>query len=162
MARKLNAQAIANITRRMRAVPEELKRAAEAEIVRVAEKMAADMRRDVPVDEGDLYDTIKVVQLADDGGQIAVRIQAGGERTTDRIGTRTYDREVRIGSGDTAGRTKKAGGFNVTYDYAVGVEFGTSRVPARPYFWPNYRRHKKRVKAALSRVIRKAAKDLDG
>lgn len=138
MARKLNAQAIASITRRMRAVPEEMKRAAEAEIMRVAENMAADMRRDVPVDDGDLLDTIKVVRLADEGGQIAVRVQAGGERTTRRIGGR-------------------AG-----YDYAVGVEFGTQGTPARPFFWPNYRRHRRRIRASLSRAIRKAAIDLDG
>lgn len=163
MARKLDAQAIANITKRMLAVPQEVKKAAEVELERTANLMADGMRRDVRAyayDEGDLYDSIKVVRADDGTGQIVYRVQAGGPTTTTAIGTRTYDSEVRIGSGDTSGRKKKAGGHRVTFDYAAAIEYGTQDSPPKPFFWPNYRQNRRRVRAALTKVMRKAAKGL--
>jgi HK97 gp10 family phage protein len=138
MARKLDAQAIANITKRMLAVPQEVKRAAEVELERSANMMADGMRRDVRAyayEEGDLLDSIKVVRVDDETGQIVYRVQAGGEGTTRRDGRRPYD-------------------------YALAVEYGTQSKPARPFFWPNYRQNRRRVRAALTKAMRKAAKDL--
>ncbi|WP_304272103.1 HK97-gp10 family putative phage morphogenesis protein [Brevundimonas naejangsanensis] len=138
MARKLDAQAIANITKRMLAVPQEVKKAAEAELERTANMMADGMRRDVRAyayEDGDLHGSIKVVRVDDEAGQIVYRVQAGGEGTTRREGRRPYD-------------------------YALAVEYGTQNSPARPFFWPNYRQNRRKARAALTKVMRKAAKDL--
>ena len=62
---------------------------------------------------------------------------------------------VRVMAGGPA--TTKGG-----YDYALGVEFGTSDTPAGPYFFPSYRlgkrRHKGRVTRALKMSSKKVAK----
>lgn len=132
MARKLNAQAIATITKRMRAIPDELKRAAEDELLKSAEKMAKDMRRDVPIDTHDLLESIKVRTVKDEADQVLVRVSAGD-----------------------------ASAF-----YAHMVEFGAIMEngklrQAQPFFFPNYRRHKQRIRAALLRALRRTAAKLE-
>jgi HK97 gp10 family phage protein len=62
---------------------------------------------------GDLEESCTVVPGDNDGEVI---VQAGGPLTT---------KEVREGSG-------------VSYDYAEAFEFGTSRQPARPFFYNTY------------------------
>lgn len=124
MARKLNAQAIETIKRRMLAVPKKLRAAAEDELRRTGERMAEDMRRDAPVDDGDLRDSIHVRAIDDAADQVGVRVASSDWK-------------------------------------ANLVEFGTSRSPAQPFFFPNYRRHRRKVKAGLTRVLRRAAKDLE-
>lgn len=126
MARKLNAQAIASITKRMRAIPDELKRAAEDELLKSAEKMAKDMRRDVPLDTHHLLESIKVRAVKDEADQVLVRVSAGDESSF----------------------------------YAHMVEFGTIAQNAQPFFFPNYRRHKRRIRAALLRALRRTAAKL--
>ncbi|WP_165421307.1 HK97-gp10 family putative phage morphogenesis protein [Bradyrhizobium sp. Leo170] len=63
-------------------------------------------------------------------------VQAGGDMTT---------REVRDGSG-------------VPYDYAEAFEFGTSRQPARPFFWPTYRAMKDDIHEAINEAVSEALK----
>jgi HK97 gp10 family phage protein len=58
-------------------------------------------------------------------------VQAGGDMTT---------KEVREGSG-------------VEYDYAEAFEFGTSRQPARPFFWPEYRAHREEIEEAINDAV---------
>jgi len=43
--------------------------------------------------------------------------------------------------------------------YARFVEFGTQNMSARPFFYPAYRLHKKRVKGSISRAIKKGLKE---
>ena len=138
MAQKLTSQAIASIARRMRAVPEKVKQAAETEIRHRAEMLADDMRRDVrryAYEDGALHDSIKVERVEGEAGQIAVRVQAGGASTTvSSTGARPYD-------------------------YALGIEFGNSTSPARPFFYPNYRIHRRKIRSAVTRAMRKALKE---
>jgi hypothetical protein len=54
-------------------------------------------------------------------------VQAGGDLTTT---------EIREGSG-------------VEYDYALAFEHGTSRQPARPFFWPTYQARKDEIQKAI-------------
>lgn len=138
MVQKLNAQAIRAITQRMRAVPEKVKRAAEVAITARAEMLADDMRRDVrryAYEDGALLDSIETVRVKDETGQIAVRVQAGGASTT---------------------VTSKGA---PPYDYSHGIEYGNSTTPARPFFWPNYRTHRRKIRAAITRAMRKALKE---
>lgn len=62
---------------------------------------------------------------------------------------------VRVVAGGQA--TTKGG-----YDYALGVEFGTSDTTAKPYFFPSYRlgkrSHKRRVTRAMKNSSKKVAK----
>jgi HK97 gp10 family phage protein len=58
-------------------------------------------------------------------------VQAGGELTT---------KEVREGSG-------------VSYDYAEAFEFGTSRQPARSFFYPTYRAMRDQMQEAIDDAV---------
>lgn len=61
-------------------------------------------------------------------------VQAGGDLTT---------REIREGSG-------------VEYDYALAFEYGTARgQPARPFFWPEYRKRRDDIQTAIHEVATK-------
>lgn len=42
--------------------------------------------------------------------------------------------------------------------YARFVEFGTQRTPAQPFFFPAYRALRKRIRARISRAVRKAVR----
>jgi HK97 gp10 family phage protein len=58
-------------------------------------------------------------------------VQAGGDMTT---------KEVREGSG-------------VEYDYALGFEFGTSRQPARPFFYSTYNAMRDEIQEAITEAM---------
>jgi HK97 gp10 family phage protein len=58
-------------------------------------------------------------------------VQAGGDMTT---------KEVREGSGEP-------------YDYAEAFEFGTSRQPARPFFYPTYRAMRDQMQEAIDDAV---------
>lgn len=44
--------------------------------------------------------------------------------------------------------------------YARWVEFGTSKAPAHPFFWPAYRAMRSRIKSRITRAINKAIRSL--
>jgi hypothetical protein len=94
-------------------------------------------KRFVPRDEGDLADTIGMIEHPED---LKVVLVAGGPKTT---------RPVREG-------------VDLEYDYAFAQEFGTQEMPANPFFFPGYRLGKKRAKSRISRAITKAAKRVAG
>ena len=116
---------------------EALPKATRAEVRGVLEQSATEMvmlaKSLAPVDDGTLQMSIHQRPGRHD---LAVEVAAGGEATT---------REVRSGSG-------------VDYDYSLAMEFGTSEVAERPFFWPAYRAIKKRAKGRATRAIRKAAR----
>ncbi|WP_292047720.1 MULTISPECIES: HK97 gp10 family phage protein [unclassified Brevundimonas] len=131
MARKLNAQAIATIKRRMLAVPKRLRDAAEGELKRTAEIMANDMRRDIEPVSGNLRDSITVRVAEDEADQVLIRVAVDG----------------------------KDGFYGRFVEYGYISEEGRM-VPAHPFFFPNYRRHKRRIRAALLRALRRTAAKL--
>lgn len=144
MARKLDAAAIAELKRRIAAIPPHLARAAREQLKVDAERLAERMRRTVPVDEGDLRDSISVVDTSDGQYVARVKVTAGGAATR---------KPVR--------HTEK--GNAPLYDYALGVEFGYrtedgKHVEAKPFFHSTYRQQKKRIRSAVGRAITKAAK----
>jgi hypothetical protein len=63
-------------------------------------------------------------------------VQAGGDMTT---------KEVRDGSGHP-------------YDTALAFEFGNSRQPARPFFWPTYRAMKDDIQEAINEAVSEVLK----
>lgn len=144
-------------SRRLRAIPPLVRKQVRAQLTANAAELVRAQKAFAPVDDGDLRASIRF-EDASSAGRIAMTVKAGGSRTTKAIGTRTYDREVNINTGDTRGRAKKAGGKSVTYDYALGQEFGTEDMPANPFFFPPYRAKKR----AFKRTRNKAAKDAIG
>lgn len=63
-------------------------------------------------------------------------VQAGGDMTT---------KEVRDGSGEP-------------YDYSESFEYGNSRQPARPFFWPTYRAMKDDIQKAINDAVSEVLK----
>ncbi|WP_314945919.1 hypothetical protein [Bradyrhizobium cosmicum] len=64
-------------------------------------------------------------------------VQAGGDMTT---------KEVREGSGEP-------------YDYALGFEFGTSRQPARPFFYNTYEAMRDDMQQAIDDAVSEVLND---
>jgi len=79
-------------------------------LTRTAESVAEDIRQAAPEDEGALRDS---VQVKTDAQALRVTIEAGGPSTT------------------------KYGKNGRPYDHAMAVEYGTTRQPARPFFYPS-------------------------
>lgn len=156
--RPLDAAGRAALMRDFEAIPARMKAAARKEIHVAADRMVQQMKASVPVDSGDLKESIRKEDVSTPTW-IRVRVEVGGEKTTRQIGTRTYDREVSLGSGDTAGRKKTRGGKGVTYDYARAIEFGTEHQGPQPFFRPVSAREGKAGKSRLNRALKKAAEE---
>lgn len=122
-----------SLRRRLKAIPAAVKSQIRDALDKSADEMVATMKRLAPVDEGALRESIRKEPGDHD---LSVKVTAGGPMTT---------KEVRKGSG-------------AEYDYALGVEFGTSDTAAQPFFWPSYRLGRKRVKARSKRAVTKAVK----
>lgn len=119
-----------------------------------AKAMERHMKAIAPKRTGLLISTIEAIQT-DDGWMVV----SGGPKTQRKIGNRTYDRVIKIGEGaNTRGAKKKAGGSNVTFDYARGIEFGTKKRKADPYHRPARAKARKAHRSRIRRGINKIAK----
>ncbi|GGD30751.1 hypothetical protein GCM10011335_37260 [Aureimonas glaciei] len=116
-------------------VPAESKAEIRKALQAAAAQIVATQKSFAPVDDGTLRNTIRSETGSDESG-ISVRIMAGGAATT---------KPVREGQ-------------SATYDYALGVEFGTAESEAQSFFFPGYRANKKRAKARVRRGVKNAAK----
>jgi HK97 gp10 family phage protein len=104
----------------------------QAELLSAAQKQALQsLEKTDPT--GALEASCVVVPGATD---LEVLVQSGGELTT---------QEVREGSG-------------VEYDYALGFEFGTSRQPARPFFYNTYHARKDDIQDAINQAVSEVLK----
>lgn len=109
-----------------------------AAIDKSAAELVAAQKSVVPVDEGDLRDSIRT-----EPGEhpLQVVVTAGGEATT---------RPVRDG-------------VDASYDYSLGQEFGWSDNPeGNPFFFGPYRLLKRRVVGRVTRAGRKAIREVWG
>jgi HK97 gp10 family phage protein len=95
--------------------------------------MVAMAKRLAPRDDGDLQNSIIYFPGRRPTSFV---ITAGGALTT---------RPVREGA-------------DASYDYALGQEYGTSKMPANPFFWPSFRALRKGMKSRAGRALRKAIK----
>lgn len=138
-------------------LPYKLQRELAGRLKEIADELADDIRRVAPVKSGALRDSVRVRRGR---GTLELYVTAGGPTTTQDIGRTThYDREVSVGQGDTAGIARGTQG-QVTYDYALAQEFGTSKMPAHPFFYSTYRARAAGIRAeieqAVSDVVEKA------
>lgn len=133
---------IGRLKRRMAAIPKAVRAAVEPELLKQAEAMAGTMRQLVPVDDGDLRDSIAVTGP---GKVTPPYSQPGGMMLVPENAV-----VVTVGNEDVRY------GHLVEYGHAGG--FGGSVVPPHGFFWPSVRLHNKRATAALKRSIRKAVR----
>lgn len=134
-----------------RNIPEAAKDAANSATVKGAQRIAALQKQLVPVDEGDLRDSIVVTKP---GGTTPLYSQPGGQKIA-------REGQALITAGD----------FDVRYPHLV--EYGTAPhinagqfagtvnpgAKAQPFFWPAYRSLRTPVKSSITRAINKALKD---
>ena len=122
---------------RMRAIPKEVRAAVKPALMKSGEEIAASMKALAPVDEGDLRDAIEVTGP---GEQTPPYSQPGGTYTVPETGV-----AVSVGNRD------------VRYPHLV--EYGTTKAPAQPFFWPAFRSNRKRATNRIRRAIAKAVKE---
>jgi len=132
-----NDGGIGRLQKRLAAIPAEVKQAVQPTLLRQAEAMAATMRSFAPVDQGDLKESITVTPA---GQQTPAYSQPGGSMTVP-------ENAVAITVGNT----------DVRYPHLQ--EYGTSKHPAQPFFWPAVRLHRKKatrsIKSAVGRAVKK-------
>lgn len=117
-------------------MPAHVEAAARRAMEKGAKELVAAMKRMVPVDSGDLRDSIGWTWGSAPKGS---RVLA--ESASDSRGLKI---------------TVYAG--NNEAFYARWVEFGTSKSAAHPFFFPAYRSLRKRIKSRITREMRKAIK----
>lgn len=98
-----------------------------------ATEMVDTAKRLVPVEEGDLAQSIR---MSPGPRPTSFAVEAGGATTTKRV----------------------RAGTDAEYDYALAQEFGTQKMRARPFFWPAYRIMRRKFKGRAARAINQAVK----
>lgn len=144
-------------------LPQAVQNAAREALEQGADELVEAMRRLVPVDKGNLRDSIgwawdraPAGAVYSDGiggsstGGMRIVIFAGSTEGTKRLqrrdsGTRTRDQ----------GREGYFEAENARYQ-----EFGTSNMAANPFFYPAYRALRRKVKSRITRSINKAIRSL--
>lgn len=128
---------IGRIKARLAAIPKAVKDATQPALRKQAEAMAASMRGFVPVDSGELRDSIEVTP----GGQSTPPYsQPGGSMTVPENAV-----AVTVGNADVR--------YGHLVEYGHGNGFGGTNVPAHPFFWPAVRLHNKKAKQAIKRAV---------
>lgn len=122
-----------NIEQRLARIPKAAKAAVKPALDRSADELVTAQRSLAPTDDG----TLKASIQWHESDELKRTITAGGPTTT---------RPVRSGT-------------SATYDYALAQEFGTTKMPANPFFWPGYRLLRKRIRNRIKRAISNAVKE---
>jgi HK97 gp10 family phage protein len=116
-----------------RKLPRSVRKATSVALDGAATELSDAIRRRVPEDQGGLKDS--------------VRWDRGASKDAKKAAGADPDLTVRVIEGD-----RKA-------FYASMVEFGTTRTPAQPHFYPTYRSLRKRLSGRIKRAQRKAIKE---
>lgn len=129
-------QGIHRLRRRFeKTIPDGVREAARRVLEQNATELVAEMKRLVPVDDGDLRDSINWTWGDAPAGTL----------TIGTVGGRAYG-TLRI--------TVYAGGGDAFYGWFQ--EFGTVNMAPNPFFFPSYRKLKRRLKGRVTREIKKA------
>lgn len=120
--------------RRLLEIPKAARKAAERQVVIEAHKLAGKMKGIVPVDQGDLQDSITVTE--------------GGQRTP------SYSHPG--GSHVVPEGAAEVTAGNSAVRYAHLVEYGTKQAQSQPFFWPAVRVERPKIRRRIGQAIRKA------
>lgn len=117
-----------------------------------ADRLATAIKAEAPVRTGKLRDSIKVRRTRDD---LTLYVTAGGDATASPLRRDTrYSRDVEIGG---APQTVTRGGpGRVVYDYVRALEFGTRKMPPKPFFYPVVRRLEPEIREAIDQAVAEA------
>ncbi len=119
---------------RMQAIPKAVRQQCEPALIKSANELANSMKDKAPKRTGRLADSITVTKPNETTPPYS---QPGGSATAEEL-----EAIVTVGNSD------------VRYPHLV--EYGTSKMPAQPFFWPSARELQKRIKGRLKRTIKKA------
>lgn len=128
---------LARLSARLEAIPKAAVAAVQPALLKSGQELVARMKQLAPVDTGDLRDSI---ELTPAGQSTPPYSQPGGSQVVP-------ENAVYV----------TAGNSDVRYPHLV--EYGTTKAPAKPFFWPAYRLSKKRITNRLKRAIRKAVRE---
>ena len=128
----------------MMAIPQKIRDEVARELEAQAAKVVADMKRLVPVDSGALRDSIGWTWGNAPRGSVSVGTVRGRQFSRMAITIYAGTRDKSLGSADAF--------------YARFQEFGTVKMAANPFFYPSWRANKTRVKASLTRAVKRAVK----
>lgn len=112
----------------LRQAPFKAKRELAAKVKEQADRLADAIRNAAPVKTGALRNSIQVRRTRN---ELKFYVTAGGNDTS---------KEVRAGSG-------------VGIDYALHLEYGTSKMRAHPFFYPTARMMEAEINAALEKAV---------
>jgi len=127
-SKQLRIEGIENVKRNFNALTKGINPAAARVLKAVAEDVKKEAKELVPVDTGALRDSIRVIVTAKTAGNIT------------RVGVRAGGYEVNPKTGKLV-------------DYAVSVEFGTSRQMPQPYLIPAASKKASRIMRRLLREL---------
>lgn len=149
-------EGLADLKRKVAKVSKAAKPVLEAEMDWEAKDLVRRMKRIAA--RGETGNLVASIRQEPGPHDLARDVKAGGPLTTKKVGNRTYDGPVVLGSGDTKGRKKKAGGQSPTYDYANAAEFGREGQPADPFFFTTVRTRRKSYKRRRATALNQAVK----
>jgi len=132
---------IGRLRARMAAIPKAVREAVKPALVKSAEEMAATMRSLAPDDPAtDAPDLKTSIEVTGPGQQTPPYSQPGGSMTVP-------ENAAAVTVGDHVVR------------YAHLLEYGTTKAPAQPFFWPTVRLLRKRSTNRIKRAVSKAVRD---
>lgn len=134
---------IGRLQARLEAIPKRIRENVIPAVTKAAEDMASTMRLLVPVDTGELRDSIAVTPGDKSTPPFS---QPGGSMVVPELSA-----AVTVGNEDVRY------GHLVEYGHKGG--FGGKGVPAHAFFWPSVRLHRKKATARIKRAVSKAVKD---
>jgi HK97 gp10 family phage protein len=126
-----------SLLKRLERIPKEVKAAVAPALIKSGNELAAMQKHLAPVDTGALRDSIHVTLP---GETTPPYSQPGGSRVA-------RENEVLI----------TAGNSDVRYSHLL--EWGTTKAPAQPFFFPAYRLLRARIQRRLKRSISAAVKN---
>ncbi len=127
---------LASFRKRLRDLPEAVRRNIGPDLVAAAEDMAASMRQLAPKDSGDL---VASIAITGPGQQTPPYSQPGGSLTVP-------ENAVAITVGNSEVR------------YAHLVEYGTTRTAPKPYFWPAFRLGRAQAVKRIGQAVKSAVR----
>jgi HK97 gp10 family phage protein len=160
MARTARMERLEKAKAKMNALPASIREGISKALDGAADEIVAAQQRMVPVSSGDLKRSIRKVRGAYKPENANVRGVSLGGGTSGL----SDDLRIRIVAGDAKAWYARLVEFGTKGPRTIknywgheGVEKTVPAAKASPFFFPAYRANKKRVKARVSRAVKKAA-----
>lgn len=140
------------LTQKLRRFPEAVREEIRKAMEVGATEIVTMMKRLVPVDQGDLRDSIGWTWgAAPEGFMVIGEVQGRGYGDGNL--------RITIYAGDESTLVE---GARVYFQKAMLVEFGTRMTKAQPFFFVSYRALRRRSRSRITRAVNKAAKSVAG